>query len=466
MNKNVSKGSPDMKTLLTIILSMFAVGLASAQAVEESNQYLIEFAGKGPANLTAAVEAAGGELVHDLSDIRAASAVSDAPDFAKRLAKSKGIRRITRDLKVQWIPGNPSAAVQDGPATQGDVTDPNLAFFRPCQWNLDQINAAGAWAAGQFGAGATVAVLDTGVSGDPAFGGGAPHVDMVGKLVGNISMISSPSVCDTVVPDMALPLDFRFHGTFVAGVIGAHGFAVSGVAPDANIYGVKVLNCLGSGSFGDVIAGILHAANAPAVDVINMSLGAYFPKNLPGAGPLLAAMSKAVNYAQGVKGKLVVSAAGNSGADLDHDGNFVSLPAQAGSGLSAWAGDFNGALAGYSNHGVSGAQLGAGGGDTTVGVFIPACPLPASGHDGLVSVCSPDSIFFGCGFGSVLFNGSGTSFSAPAVAGVGALAKGRYPSMNGNQLRSHLKNTADDIGKKGADNDFGHGRVNANNAIQ
>ena len=274
--------------------------LVAAAGAAESSQYLIELSGNGPADLAAAVAAAGGTLAHDLGDIGLASAVSDKANFASKLAKTRGVQRVTRDLLVRWTPEESEVDTAVAIDTTGHVTDPDLAFFRSCQWNLDQINATGAWAQGEFGAGTTVAVLDTGVSGDPAFGGGGAHIDMVGKLVGNVSMISTPSVCDTVAPDMASPLDFRFHGTFVAGQIAAHGFATAGVAPDANIYGVKVLNCLGSGSFGDVIAGILHAANQPNVDVINMSLGAYFPKNLAGAGPLVAALNKAVNYAQGV----------------------------------------------------------------------------------------------------------------------------------------------------------------------
>lgn len=255
--------------------------------------------------------------------------------------------------------------------------------------------------------------------------------------------------------------------SFAAGIIAAQGIGVAGVAPDAKILGVKVLNCFGSGTFADVIAGILIAANDPRVDVINMSLGAYFPKNSPGGGPLLAAITKAVNYAQGVQGKLVVSASGNDGADLDHDGNFVSLPAQAGSGVSAWGGLIDGSLASYSNHGHSGAWVGAGSGGFVAGTSLPGCVLPLSVHDDITSVCSPDSLFFGCGGGAnYLIGGNGTSFSAPLVSGVAALAKSRFPGMNGNQLKTHLKDTADDIGPVGADNDFSHGRVNAKTAVQ
>ena len=227
---------------------------------------------------------------------------------------------------------------------------------------------------------------------------------------------------------------------------------------------------MGSGSVGDVIAGILYAAGLPDVHVINMSLGAYFPKNLPGAGPLVAALNNAVNFA-GSQGVLVVSAAGNNSADLDHDKNFTSVPAQSGSGVSIWAGDIDGNLASYSNFGRSGSRIGAGGGDFTPGspnVPLAGCVLPAFGHDGIVSVCSTTSLFFGCGSGAnFLFNGTGTSFSAPLVSGVAALVDGKaFGSKNGGQLKTILSQTADDLGKKGVDAIFSHGRVNAGNAVQ
>jgi subtilisin family serine protease len=234
--------------------------------------------------------------------------------------------------------------------------------------------------------------------------------------------------------------------------------------------GVKVLNCLGEGSFGDIIAGILYAAGLSQVHVINISLGPLdgIPKNAPGAGRLIAALNKAVNHA-GSRGKLVVSASGNAGVNMDKDRNTAWVPAQSGSGISIWAGDIDSNLASYSNFGRSGTWVGAGGGDFTPGspqIPLPGCALPDS-HDGIASVCSTFSIFFGCGPTNVLFGGSGTSFSAPAVAGVAALLDGKHGgALSGGQLRTILSRTADDIGKKGVDAIFSHGRVNAGNAVK
>jgi subtilisin family serine protease len=109
--------------------------------------------------------------------------------------------------------------------------------------------------------------------------------------------------------------------------------------------------------------------------------------------------------------------------------------------------------------------VGAGGGDFTPGVFIPACALPAFGHDSIVSVCSVDSIFADCKSDTYVFEAIGTSLSAPIVSGVAALAKGKFPGMNGNRLKTRLFQTADDLGQIGIDNLFSHGRVNANKAV-
>jgi len=372
---------------------------------------------------------------------------------------------------VQWTPSAEDLQLEsaDQGSSEGHVVgDPTTAVFYPCQWNMAQCNGPGAWNAGYFGAGATVAVLDTGV--DPN------HIDLAGRIdvANSVSMLSSPSLCDNFVSDQTTFFDFGFHGSFVAGIIAANGFGVTGIAPDATIIGVKVLSCLGSGSFGDIIAGIMYAADLSTVDVINMSLGAYFAKNLPGGGPLNGAMAKAVNYANS-KGILVSTSAGNSGAapgvgaNLDKDKNFVHVPSQSGSTISAWAGDVNGNLAGYSNHGRSGTWVGAGGGDgIDPSPPLAGCPFPPSFQGSITSVCSSFQIVlpFACATNSFLIGPTGTSFSTPMVSGVAALIDGGAGgSMKAGQLTTILSRTADDLGKKGGDNIFSHGRVNAGAAV-
>jgi len=133
----------------------------------------------------------------------------------------------------------------------------------------------------------------------------------------------------------------------VAGIIAAaaNGVGTLGVAPHAQLVAVKVLSAAtGSGSFGGIISGIVYAADINA-DVINMSLGAEFPRSgfiddngTPGDPSddvkvganeitgLLNAVSRATTYAY-QHGTTIIVAAGNSGIDRDHDGSYYVVPA-------------------------------------------------------------------------------------------------------------------------------------------
>jgi len=293
------------------------------------------------------------------------------------------------------------------------------------------------------------------------------HSEMVGKVdVAQSTSTLSPGSSPCGPVDETTILDFRFHGTFVASQIVSNNIGVAGVAPLTEIVAVKSLNCTGSGSFADVIAGILYAADLPDVSAINMSLGAVFPRT--GAGSLISAMNKAVNYANS-QGKLVVSSAGNEGLDLQHSGNLVSLPAEAGAGISIYATGIDDTLASYSNHGVSATWVGAPGGDSPNPLPpLPGCVLPQSLQSLVLGACSSFqvSLPFACGTGSYVL-GAGTSFAAPLVAGVGALVDGKAGgSLGPAQLKTNLKNTADDLGATGTDNLYSHGRVNASSAVQ
>jgi subtilisin family serine protease len=392
-------------------------------------------------------------------------ATSSEPGFAAALSGASGIQAVTEDMVLQWAPEPSGLAAAGEPGAAGHVTDPTTAFFYPCQHNMHRIDAEGAWAAHEFGdPGVKVAVLDTGI--DPT------HNDTVGKIdVAQSASFLSPgsSPCNSVLglPDEETILDFRFHGTFVATQIVSNSAGIAAVAPDSRVVAVKVLNCVGSGSFADIIAGILYSASLPDVSVINMSLGV--PNGVPkggGAGPLIAALNRAVTFAES-RGKLVISAAGNDALDMDHSGDVAFLPAESGNGIAVAATAWNDALATYSNFGVSGTWVAAPGGDGP----DPTPPLPgcavAPANQGLVlGACSQFSIFIACGPNSYLV-GAGTSFASPIAAGVAALIDGQAGgALNGHQIKAALAQSADDLGAPGADPTYSHGRVNAGNAVQ
>ena len=100
--------------------------------------------------------------------------------------------------------------------------------------------------------------------------------------------------------------------------------------------------------------------------------------------------------------------------------------------------------------------------------------MPAESGNGIatwaglmISPCTTTSLTlpFACGPDSYVL-AAGTSFSAPLVAGVGALLAGKHDgNIDAAHIRAALIISADDIGAPGADNECGHGRVNANNAV-
>ena len=412
---------------------------------------------------SAAVAAAGGTVRYSHAS-GFALVSSEDPNFSANANASHAFQDVIGDLFAEWTTPLRTADVVEAAVTPGDET------FAAAQWAPTAVNAQGAWSAGYTGAGVRVAVLDGGIYDS--------HIDLNGQVD------TARSV--SFVPGFAFNQDVGtfWHGTHVAGIIAAKDNAIGtiGIAPGATIVGVKVLHN-GSGSFGAVIAGLLYASTPIAeggagADIINMSLGAEFPKNATGGGQLVAALNKAVNYAGG-QGVLVISAAGNSGIDLGQARNVTSVPAESGSGIAVSAsGPLGFALgatnfrrpASYSNYGEGTIWLAGPGGDFALpGSAICALPRQPSGL--IVQQCwvfdMVMSTVRGSGASTTSYSwAAGTSMAAPAVAAVAALAKQAHPGISLGGLKTLLKNSADDEGKNGKDEFYGHGYPNAGRAVQ
>jgi len=411
-------------------LTLILAGSLSASAGQD---YVLTAAKWGAAQ-DEAVASAGGVVTYSHRGAGIGIVTSEAPDFLARASASKAFSSVAADMVVQWQLPTAFARFDEADITPGD--EPRFGQ----QWNMLAMNAPSAWEAGCTGAGVRVAVLDGGIASD--------HEDLAPNLdVGASTSFVAGQLFNTDTGGF-------WHGTHVAGIIAApdNGLGTIGVAPEATIVGVKVLHG-GSGSFGAVIAGILYAATDGGADIINMSLGAVFPKH-DGGGPLVAALNKAVNFAAG-QGVLVVSAAGNNAFNFDHSWDFVSVPAESGSGIAISAtgpaGRFYGATdytrpASYSNYGHSIVEVAAPGGDFSL------FPDPNYYFDMVLSPGGP---------GSTYWWAAGTSMASPAAAGVAALIKQRFPKASVGALKNMLANSADDEGKQGHDEFYGRGFVNA-----
>lgn len=333
------------------------------------------------------------------------------------------IRAHGGDIKYQYdiIPG--IAVNMPVNALRGLQNHPNIAYIEDdiqvhaqveiLPWGVDRIDADKVWDSDEntqtdtnanTGAGVKIAVLDTGIDAD--------HPDLIANVKGGISFVSNPRKWD----------DDNGHGTHVAGTIAAmdNDIGVIGVAPDASLYGVKVLDRYGSGYLSDVIAGIDWAKNNN-MDIITMSLS-----TVTHVSTFEVACDNA--YAAGV---VIVAAAGNGDGD-----DPVNYPAAYDSVIAVSATNIYDSLASYSNVG-------------------PQVELAAPGTNVL-------STYKGGIYGTM----SGTSMATPHVTGVAALVIASDTDYLDNPVavRAQLTLTAEDLGTAGRDSSFGYGLIDAENA--
>ncbi|MEA2448341.1 MAG: serine protease, partial [Thermoleophilaceae bacterium] len=346
--------------------------------------------------------------------------------------------------------GSASAASCDHPASAystgapADVSNPgpqavNDPIF-PDQWGLPLISAPQAWARGDRGAGAIIAVVDTGVD--------LNHPDLRANLIGGADVTPQKT------QGCPGPQDENGHGTHVSGIAAAvtgNGIGVAGTAPEARIMPVRVLDADGSADDATVIDGIKYAADHNA-DVINLSVGG--PQIVGETPQLNQQIADAVDYAY-KKGAVVVAAAGNETLPL------CSYPAAAANAVCVGAVDKRGAPSTFSNF-----PTGAGG---SVGVRAPgglgsglSCEDPEDVWSTVLPEDSAECRDAANGELSGYETYAGTSMATPFVSGVAAIlaAKG----LSNGQILECLKATSSNGGSY--DPAMGYGIVNADNAAK
>lgn len=415
--------------------------------VGPETKYLVEFdTNTLPAGFEQAVKKAGGS-VHELyADAGLASVLSQQVDFADQLAQAPGVKAVTADQVRTWNSTPPAIA----PVT--------LTPDSPAQWNLQAIQAPEAWAT-STGKGAIVAVLDSGIDPD--------HPEFKGRIhPASTSFIQG----DGPNQDTFDVTDLRGHGTHVAGIIGAaaDGVGVTGIAPEATLLALKVTNYKGEADFDAVIKGIVHASRERA-DVITMSFGKIIDPDADSAG-LIQAVNRAVRFAHR-RGSLVVASVGNERTDFDKlTSERIPVTLEHVLGVSATGPstgtDYDTFANFYCNYGKRIVDVAAPGG----GVIIRDGKMTMDGF--ITSTWSNkavNQVVEGIPFmPAPYFKMAGSSMAAPHAAGVAALvvAKERRAHTSPDHLFEVLTESADDRGEAGFDAKFGHGRLNALQAVQ
>ena len=296
-----------------------------------------------------------------------------------------------------------------------DYYEPNYPIeLMDARWNMQAVHAPAVWshqdAQGTYdrrGSGVTVAVIDSGVvpnNSDFFPGQVLPYYDLCDNPVG---------------------VDI-WHGTFVAGLIGAqveNGVGIDGAASAVNLLPI----CITKEGKSDIVTAIqaIDYAVKQGVDVINLSIGGSKTSTA-----LKRACQDAVNA-----GVILVAAAGNYEEDAPQSARNYMYPA------------------GYDFVvGVSGCK------QTEDGTMV--FDSSYSYYNNQVNVCAPGSkvtsLYMNLGTASA----TGTSFATPIVSSMAAIAKQCNPAIGQETFMTLLEATATDLGEPGYDMYYGAGLVN------
>ena len=307
--------------------------------------------------------------------------------------------------------------------------EPNDPYYGDgTQWGPQKIFAPQAWDFCKGDSNVVVAVIDWGVD--------LQHPDLVTEMWTNADETPDNGVDDDgngYIDDVYGwdfangdndPQDDYGHGSHVGGIAAAatdNGVGIAGVGFNSRIMAVKVGDgTTGKAAYTDIAYGIMYAADNGA-KVINLSLGGYgYSLGLKGA----------VNYAWDA-GCILVGAVGNNNkSDPFYPAAYDNVIGISGT-------DQNDVKASWSNYG------------SHVAVAAPGASIYSTYWNG----------------NSTYGHMSGTSMSAPHVAGLAALLFAQDDTRTNATVRSIIEDTADDLGDAGWDQYYGHGRVNAYRAL-
>ncbi|WP_458190118.1 S8 family peptidase [Haladaptatus sp. NG-WS-4] len=337
------------------------------------------------------------------------------PDDAEIVHKNENLRYVAVKFKgnetargkfIDAVSKKDGIKYAEKNATYTTQLTPNDPQFGS-QYAPQQVGSDQAWDTTLGSSNVTIAVVDTGAQYD--------HPDLAGNYKSDPGYDFVDSDSDPY-PDV--PQD-EYHATHVSGCAAAvvdNGTGVAGQGNSSLING-RALDENGSGSTSD-IADAVEWATEQGADIINMSLG---------GGGYTSTMKNAVSYAQD-NGVLTICAAGNDGS------GSVSYPAAYSECMAISAVDDSENLASFSQYGSS-VELCA------PGVNVLSTTTETRG--------SYEEL-------------SGTSMATPVTSGVAGLTLAKW-SLTNSELRSHLKNTAEDIGL--SSDEQGSGQVDAYAAV-
>jgi len=478
------------------MLSLSIAGAASNQSATTQNYIVLYKQTSVPADASSSIVKAGGTLVYSYDKIGVVIASSDSASFKDKLLADKRVEGVsaTAGFGVQV-----ENTLNDTDALETALVDSSLSGepLGGLQWDMVQIHVPEAHAVTMGKSSVVVGDIDTGLD--------YTHPD----LAANVDFAKSVS-CEGGVPNQAPAawMDNNGHGTHTAGTIAAaaNGIGIVGVAPNVKIAGIKAATDAGYFFPDAVVCAFMWAADH-GIHVTNNSYFAdpwlFNCRNDPEQHAIWKAEQRAIRYAM-QQGVVVVASAGNENMDLSKQNidtispddttpvtrevtnACVRIPVEIPGVIGVSA---NGNLmlkSYYSDYGVSAVQVVAPGGDRRFQVTSAA-------PNGRVLSTYPAKFFFPSPLiikdpndpSAVYAYLQGTSMAGPHVAGVAALIISQYGEMPPGSVQAMITRTADPLpcppnpfnpgppfifeatcqGGAGYNGFYGHGQVNALNAV-
>jgi subtilisin len=376
------------------ILCVAGFAVISAQA---ATRYIVRFGDKQTTRVQVTALANFGTVHHQLESLNGITLT--VPDGLEE----KFIEAMSHDPTVSSVLPDPKLRLptQLGPLAP-ELRTQDFQTQQEIPWGIIEMNATGAWMKSQ-GEAVKTCVLDTGVD--------YLHPDLIGQVVGGLNLVN---------PKVGY-MDHHGHGTHVAGTIAAlnNGFGVVGIAPQAKILGVEVLDEDGVGQWSDIVFGMEWCMKNGA-RIMNLSLGAEEgdDPNMKDAVTRLTAM-----------GAIIVAAAGNNHkAWLDYPAAYPEV-------ISVSASTEYGLLWKHSNWG-------------------PTVSFIAPGEIIMSTVLRPDYWGF-----------DGTSMAVPHVVGAAALLLAIHPEYTTDQVKQTLAAAATKLKRVVPSKAQGNGLIDAGKLI-
>ncbi len=297
-----------------------------------------------------------------------------------------------------------------------DGTVPDLAD----NWNFDMVKAQFAYKTGAQGNDVKVAIIDSGLNSDYMI---------------RSQILPGYDYINNIETDASVKNDGTYHGTAVSSIIARqnNGYG-TGIAKGVSIVPLRVLDDNGSGNVADVISAIIDAIDKYKCDVINLSLVLSNSEATPSN---LTTLQKVINDAVN-EGIIVIAAAGNGYS------NAYAYPASLDNVISVASVERDGAHSEFSQYNNK-VDIAAPGGLMQIEVYS----LDENGEE-IFSLVKAD----------------GTSFAAPHVSALAAIAKCISPKINQEEFMYLLEKTSDDVGEQGKDIYYGYGIINCESAIK